>query len=128
MSEVKKELPKTAWKKGAPSPNPAGRPKGTATPISRLRSTLNKLKGLEPEAIQIIEKVIKSDLANVSKDQIDMAKWVIGQINTLTRGAIAEESFKMDVREKNEESEKANGTTGAPAKPRLSLKIVSDDE
>lgn len=128
MSEEKKELPKTAWKKGQPSPNPAGRRKGTATPISRLRSTLNKLKSIEPEAIEIIEKVIKSDVANVSKDQIDMAKWVIAQINSLTRGAIAEESFKMDVREKNEESEKANGTTGAPAKPRLSLKIVSDDE
>lgn len=110
------------WKPGV-SGNSKGRPRGTGRPVSRLRGTLNKLKGIEPEAIEIIESVVKGEMANLTKDQIDMAKWIIGQINSLTRGAIAEESFKIDSAPK-EDVAKANGTTG---KPRFSLSLVEDE-
>lgn len=122
---------KTAWKKGQPSPNPAGRPRsrGVGKPISRLRSTLNKLKEREQLAVQIIDNVLEGHHENLSKDQIEMAKWVLARIESYTRSAIHEESFKMDVREKTQEdSAQSNGTTGTPYKPRLSLTIVSDDE
>lgn len=123
MSE-EKELPKTAWKAGQTG-NPKGRPKGTSRPISRLRSTLNKLKELEPDAVDIIARAIEGD-GTLDKSQLDTAKWVIQNINTLTRGAIAEESYKLDVKDRQEE-EKANGTTGVRPKPRLSLKIIDED-
>lgn len=126
MSEEKKELPKTAWKKGQSSPNPKGRPKNTSRPISRLRSTLNKLKELEPEALEVIAAGIRGE--EVDSKRVDNSWKLINSLPVFTRAAISEESFKMDVKEKNEESEKATGTEGAPAKPRLSLKIVSDDE
>jgi hypothetical protein len=122
---AKKETKGTAWKPGQ-SGNMNGRPKGTGRPVSRLRGTLNKLKGIEPEAIAIIEGVVKGDLANFTKDQIDMAKWIIAQINSLTRGAIAEESFKIDSTPQREQEEQANGTTGA-VKPRFSLNIVDEE-
>lgn len=117
----------TKWKEGE-SGNPRGRPKGSGRPISRLRSTLNKLKRIEPEAIEIIEKVIAGESEDLNKDQIDMSKWTITMINTLTRGAIAEESFKEDSnKRKEEESEqKANGTTGTPTK-RFSLNMIDED-
>ena len=127
MSEEKeKVVPKTAWKKGK-SANPNGRPRGTGKPISRLRSTLNKLKEREQLAVEIIDEVLEGHHENLTKEQIEMAKWVLSKIESYTRSAIHEESFKMDVREKEQESVQANGTTGAP-KPRLSLTIVSDED
>lgn len=126
--EKEKVVPKTAWKKGQPSPNPAGRRKGTGKPISRLRSTLNKLKEREQLAVEIIDEVLEGRHENLTKEQIEMAKWVLSKIESYTRSAIHEESFKMDVREKEQESAQANGTTGAAPKPRLSLTIVSDEE
>lgn len=124
--EKEKVVPKTAWKKGK-SANPNGRPRGTGKPISRLRSTLNKLKEREQLAVEIIDEVLEGRHENLTKEQIEMAKWVLSKIESYTRSAIHEESFKMDVREKEQESVQANGTTGAP-KPRLSLTIVSDEE
>ena len=119
--------PETKMRKGQPSLNPKGRPKGTAKPISRLRSTLNKLKGLEPEAVEIIEKIISG--AEVDKSQADTAKWVISMINTLTKGAIAEESYKLDARERQSVSkeEQGTGTEGKPSK-RFSIQMISDEE
>ena len=135
--EEKKKNP--GFQKGR-SGNENGRPKtGVGKPISRLRSTLNKLKGLEPDAVDIIEKVIKGQkqelnedgevVGVIAKEQVDTAKWVITMINTLTRGAIAEESYKLDLRESKENSQegRANGTTGSAPK-RFSLTMVSDEE
>lgn len=116
----------TRWKPGV-SGNSKGRPRGTGKPISRLRSTLNKLKEREQLAVEIIDEVLEGRHENLTKEQIEMAKWVLSKIESYTRSAIHEESFKMDVREKEQESVQANGTTGTP-KPRLSLTIVSDEE
>lgn len=125
--EKEKPISKTAWKKGQTG-NPNGRPRGTGKPISRLRSTLNKLKEREQLAVEIIDEVLEGRHENLTKEQIEMAKWVLSKIESYTRSAIHEESFKMDVREKEQESVQANGTTGTAPKPRLSLTIVSDEE
>lgn len=129
---------KGAWKPGQTG-NPSGRPRtggrGTGRPISRLRSTLNKLKELEPDAIEVIGKSLNPDVDEdgrdipVPKDKLDTAKWIVSSLNTLTRGAIAEESYRLDVRDRkeSEESDRATGTEGKAKKPRLSLRIVEDE-
>jgi hypothetical protein len=139
----------TKFKQGA-SGNLNGRPKGkVAKPISRLRSTLNKLKQLEPDAIEVIEKSLlgKNDaeakensetkedreiIEPVSKSQVDTAKWIITSIASLTRTAIAEETYRSDLQEKNSipENEKATGTNDvAPRAPaRFETRILDSEE
>lgn len=122
------KTPKTAWKKGV-SANPNGRPKtggrGTGRPISRLRSTLNKLKELEPEAIEVITLSLEG--TEVDKSQLDSAWKVINSLISLTRGAIAEESYKIDARDAQQpDAERANGTTGA-TRPRMSMTLIEDE-
>jgi hypothetical protein len=133
----------TKFKQGS-SGNLNGRPKGkVAKPISRLRSTLNKLKQLEPDAIEVIEKSLlgksgvetKDDgetTEHVEKSQVDTAKWIITSIASLTRTAIAEETYRSDLQEKNSipESEKATGTNDvvprAPA--RFETRLLDSEE
>lgn len=128
------------WVKGAGSANPSGRPKGkVAKPISRLRSTLNKLKQLEPDAVEVIEKSLlgKNDSedqeegGSVAKSQVDTAKWIITSIASLTRTAIAEETYKSDLQERNNQSEvgEATGTNDfAPRAPaRFETRIIDSD-
>ena len=120
----KKPKPKM-WEKGGPSPSPKGRPRGTGRSISRLRSTLNKLKGLEPKAIDVIESALHND-GDVESPQVNTAKWIITSISTLTRAAIAEESFREEVKDKQQESqEEATGTDNA--RP-LRFRTVMDEE
>lgn len=79
--------------KGDKAHNPTGRPtvpKGRS--ISRLRRTLNKLKQLEPDAIEVIEQSILGE--DIDKARVDTAKWLIGTLATLTRTSIAEEQAK----------------------------------
>lgn len=114
------------------SGNAEGRPKtggkGTGKPISSLRSTLNKLKAYEPEAVEVIGKVLSGDQGDLTKEQIEMAKWVLARLESYTRSAISEESFKLDVREK-ENVLKATGTDdGAPKPARFTTHIIQDDE
>lgn len=123
----------TKFKKGEASPNPKGRPRGSGRPISRLRSTLNKLKRIEPEAIEIVEKVIAGEGSSLDKDQIDMSKWVIQNLLSFTRGAIAEETFREESNKRksgnsdeDEDEVKAEGTTGTPVK-RFSLNLIEED-
>ena len=125
----------TKWKKGQSSPNPNGRPKGTGRPISKVRSTLNKLKQLEPDAISVIEKSLKGAKGEeteemVSKSQVDTAKWIISSIGSLTRTALAEESYKSEISKEAKESEgKATGTNDSSSKPvRFTTHIIEDDE
>lgn len=102
------------WKKGSPSPNPGGRPKGSGKPISRLRSTLNKLKELEPDAIDVIGLSVKGK--EVDKERLSTSKWVISSISSLTRAALAEEAYRMEAtlvqeaKEKEAREEKKEGT------------------
>lgn len=114
----------TLWKKGK-SGNPNGRPRrGAGKPISSLRSTLNKLKALEPKAIDVIEASLNDE--DIEKPQVDTAKWIISSIASLTRTAITEESFRSDLREKEEEALKATGTD-SPKPIKFSTRLVEGD-
>lgn len=115
----------TKFKPGT-SGNTNGRPKGrTSKPISRLRSTLNKLKQLEEDAIDVIEKSLMGE-DDVDKPRVDTAKWIITSISSLTRTAIAEESYRTDLKMKDEEV-KATGTSDS--KPvRFTTHIIQDEE
>lgn len=113
---------KVVWQKGGKSPNPAGRPKGTGKPISRLRSTLNKLKNIEPEAIEVIESAVLGK--EVDKTQLDTSKWVITSISTLTRAALAEESHKIELDALQQQKNLANGTTGTSQPAKFSMKMI----
>ena len=131
MSEEWKDSKK--WVKGMKSPNSQGRPKtasGKGKPISRLRSTLNKLKEIEPESIEVIQKAVLGE--EVDKVQLDTSKWVISSITTITRAAIAEEQYKSELDRLNRVESipevKATGTEDVKPVSRFSLRIVEDEE
>ena len=115
------------------SGNPNGRPKGTTNkPISRLRSTLNKLKQLEPDAVEVIEMSLSGD--DIDKARVDTAKWVVTSIASLTRTAITEESYKASVNNSNrdQQGQEAMATGTNDSKPdaprRFTTAIVEYDE
>lgn len=130
MAKAKKN--DTTWKKGQ-SGNPKGRPKGIPKSISALRSTLNKLKLLEPEAIENISKAVEGN-DDVSNSQVDISKWLITTISQLTRTAIAEENYRDSIKKEyaqamKEEEDKATGTDGVVSTtPRFRTHILEDDE
>ncbi len=120
------------------SGNKNGRPKtalGKGKPISRLRSTLNKLKLLEQDAIEAIEATLKGGVENsdgvvieADKDKTDIAKWIITSISSLTRTAIAEESYRADLQDKAIPA-KATGTNDSTSKPvRFTTHIIQDED
>lgn len=119
----------TAWKKGDPSPNPKGRPKGTGRPVSALRSTLNKLKKLEDKSIENISLVIngenKDENGNplVSKDQVDLSVKIINMIQAFHKGALAEEQSKIETRNQAESEEEEDDEEVKPPKATFSTKM-----
>ena len=127
MSTKRTGNPDPRWQKGVKGgPNPAGRPKNSGRPISKLRGTLNKLKGLEEDAVEIISKALAGEFDD--KERTDLAKWVINILPTYTRAAIAEESYKTDLKESQQSQEEAKktGTDNAPA--RFTMTLVEDVE
>lgn len=57
---------------------------------SPLRSTLKKLQALEPKAIQNIDKSINGE--EIDKSMVDTSKWLIQQLQSLSRAATNEEA------------------------------------
>lgn len=110
--------------------NPNGRPKGAAKPISRLRSTLNKLKQLEPDAVDVIEKALlnKNVGADVDKSQVDTAKWIITTIASLTRTAITEETFKSDMNDRSNMENLKDKATGTGKPVRFTTHIIQEED
>lgn len=110
--------------KGAASPNPNGRPVqgglGSGKPISGLRRSLTSLRRLEPKALELLEismmekeefeeclklgiksEVTKNDFTSTkppTKNQLDSAKFVIKQIESLTKGSVSDEIAIMNLR------------------------------
>ena len=123
----------TSWDKGSPSPNPAGRPKGSrGKPVSRLRATLTKLRELEKQALDnIAESVGKK---NIDKEVIATSKWVITTIVAVNKAANAEETLVQSIREYNDMQEnleqeqelKREGSTNNVV--RFTTKLVKDYE
>lgn len=110
--EIPKRGPKNQlWKKGAPSPNPKGRPpKGQekkGKPRSRMRNTLGKLYELEAVAVEVIKEHLERKDAKKTeeeKSRLDVAKFVIKSIESYNNTCLREELAILGVREKNEKN------------------------
>ncbi len=111
-SDTKRKAPKTAWQKGCPSPNAAGRPKkgqekANAKPRSKMRNTLGKLYELEGLACEVIKEHLERKDAKKSdeeKSRLDVAKFVIKTIESLNNTCLREELAVLGIREKNQEN------------------------
>ena len=102
MSEEKKKKgPPTMWEKGAPSPNPAGRPRKSGKPVSSLRKTLSKLKSLETRSLENVEKSVNGE--EVDKECLASSKWVCQQIVSVQKACVAEELAVHGIRSDNAE-------------------------
>lgn len=84
---------KDGWEKGGASPNPNGRPKGSGRKVSSLRTIFNKLKKMDQEAIDTIQKSL-TEGSSVDKDKVQTAKWVINTITVVHKACLQEESDK----------------------------------
>ncbi len=70
------------------SGNPKGRPKGVNR--SALRGILAKLKKMDQEAIDTIQKSL-TEGSTVDKDKVQTAKWVVNTITLVHKAVLAEE-------------------------------------
>lgn len=84
---------KESWEKGGASPNPKGRPKGAGRKVSSLRTIFNKLKKMDQEAIDTIQKSL-TEGSSVDKDKVQTAKWVINTITVVHKACLQEEGDK----------------------------------
>jgi hypothetical protein len=87
------------WGKGR-SGNPAGRPKGTGRPMSKLRRTQRKLHEMEDKALENIQKSVEG--VDVDKEVLASSKWVIGAIVTVTKAATADEESRKPSEDSDE--------------------------
>jgi hypothetical protein len=111
------------------SGNPAGRPKGSGkkNPRSKMRTQLAKLCELQPDALEILRismtgKNSDGQPATMTKEKVDMAKFVVNKIESLNNTCLREEMAILGVRDKGndegakqlEENQSAEATaTGA---------------
>lgn len=99
----------TKFKRGV-SGNPAGRPKGSGSknPRSKMRTQLAKLCELQPDALEILRismtgKNSAGEPAQMSKEKVDMAKFVVNKIESLNNTCLREEMAILGVRDKGNE-------------------------
>lgn len=85
---------------------------------SPLRKTLAKLQELEPHALALIEKSVKEQ--EVDREALTTSKWLVTNLMSLTKAAIAEEDVinglrleldKAEQEEDEKEAEELNPTT-----------------
>lgn len=97
------EAKDTKFKSGV-SGNPAGRPKGSKRPRSKMRSQLEKLCELQADALEIIRmsmtgKDSKGDkVGQPAKEVVDMAKFVVNKIESLNKTCLSEEMAIINIR------------------------------
>lgn len=92
------------------SGNPAGRPKGSGkkNPRSKMRTQLAKLCELQPDALEILRismtgKNSAGEPATMTKEKVDMAKFVVNKIESLNNTCLREEMAILGVRDKGNE-------------------------
>lgn len=95
------------------SGNPAGRPKGKSRPRSKMRTQLTKLCELQPDALEILrismtgKNSAGEEVKVVSKEKVDMAKFIVKAIESLNNTCLREEMAILGVRDKgNDEGAK----------------------
>lgn len=123
----KRKAPKHGFKPGQ-SGNPSGRPRGTGRPVSRLRSTLRSLTDMEEKALEIIRSSV-SGKADIDKESLATAKWVIGTIVTVNRAAVADEQLSFNIRQTNleRELEEQRRIEEEAAKPNSNIRRFTTD-
>lgn len=93
------------------SGNPAGRPKGSGKPKSRMRTTLKKLYDIEGDAVELIRQSMTgkdkdgNKVEAPPKEKVEMAKFVVKAIESYNNTCLREEMAIIGVRDKgNSES------------------------
>lgn len=100
----------TRFKPGV-SGNPNGRPKGTGkkAPKSKMRAQLVKLCTLQDDALEILRISMTGKnssgevVSNMTKEKVDMAKFVVKSIESLNNTCLREELAILGVRDKGNE-------------------------
>lgn len=112
----------TTWKAGMPSPNKGGRPKGTGKPISKLRSTIAKLRELEPDALLNIKKSIEGQ--EVDANSLATSKWLVTTVVSTVKAALSEELAIHGIRQKDNELADEAEKEQAEETPQVKFSLV----
>lgn len=116
------------------SGNPAGRPKGSGKkhPRSKMRTQLVKLCALQDDALEILrismtgKNSAGEEVKNMTKEKVDMAKFVVKSIESLNNTCLREEMAILGVRDKGD-NEGANQLTDNQAERATSTGSFSLD-
>jgi len=97
---------------------------------SKLRATAEKLREIEPTALENIKKSVEGD--KVEQQQLDSSKWIVSSIIALDRAASQEEASltKIRLEGKRDESEEDEENVAEIVKlvPRLKLTFDEPEE
>jgi len=91
----------SSWPKGK-SGNVGGRPKGSGKPVSKLRSTLARLREIEPMALENIKRSVSGE-TEIDKEVLANSRWVVTTSVNVLKAAMQEELAIQGIREKNTE-------------------------
>lgn len=99
---------------------------------SKLRKTLDKLYELEPKAMENIKAAVEGH--EVDKTTVDVSKWVVQQLQSVTKSATMEEAemnglrLKMDEYEKEDEDDKQDRVETPTAAAVFSLVVPKREQ
>lgn len=108
--------------KSGVSGNPNGRPKGSGKAKSRMRTSLKDLYAMQPFALETIYKSVTgmdkqgNKVNKPSKEDVEMAKYVINTIEKYNSACLREESLIIGIRDKGN-SDGANELAGNQSAP-----------
>lgn len=111
----------TTWKPGE-SGNKGGRPKGTGKPISKLRSTIAKLRELEGKSLENIRRSVEGE--DVDKEVLASSKWVISTTVSTVKAALSEELAIHGIRQKDTELADEAEKEQAEETPQVKFSLV----
>lgn len=111
----------TTWQPGQ-SGNKGGRPKGTGKPISKLRSTIAKLRELEPDALLNIKKSIEGQ--EVDANSLATSKWLVTTVVSTVKAALSEELAIHGIRQKDNELADEAEKEQAEETPQVKFSLV----
>lgn len=116
------------------SGNPGGRPKGSKNkPRSRMRTSLDRLYTIQPDAIEIIRQQMTgkdsdgNPVKPPTKDKVDMAKFVVKAVESYNNTCLREEMAILGVKEKNPENATTLSENQEDATPTFSLEMLEDE-
>lgn len=95
---------------------------------SRLRATAEKLREIEPTALENIKKSVEGE--KVESQQLDSSKWVVSSIIALDRAAASEEASLTKIRlegKRDDPEEEQEVAEIVKLVPRLRLDFPGDD-